>query len=536
VTQQDFANSDGTGAFSVRFAYDADGNRTSRIDPQGTTAYTLDALNRVVEEDPPGSEDFSFGFDAAGNLTSLADGSGTTTYDYDGLNQYVAMTEPGDATSTTFDYDANGQLTRTTYPGGVTLTRTYDASTGQLVGIVNRKPPAGTGSIFSEFGFGYSVGSDKGDVVQSMTASDGTDTNTTDYTYDALNRLTGAVTTGPTVNQYFEYAMDANGNRTSQVVNLSGSTSSGATTTSYAYNAGNELCWRYVGVSSYGCSSPPRGATTYSFNQAGEETSSRDGWAFSYDNAGQTTSITPAGGSAASQSYLGGGQEELVGNGSNVLTNSSEGVSSTTAGGATTYYGRTPDGTLVDERSGSSRAWYVFGYDVLGSVQGLVDGSTGDWVATRSYSPYGETVGSTGTDPNPFWYVGGNEVAAGLYHFGARYYDAAVGRWTQPDPLRQEADLQQGNQYLYSGDNPVNFSDLAGERGGPGTVCALRNGRVARHSCARETVAHLNHRGHSKPLSAKTIGEGLLCLGSWFFGPEAGALTCSGVVVSHLPG
>jgi RHS repeat-associated protein len=367
----------------------------------------------------------------------------------------------------------------------VTLTRSYDSTTNQLTGITNRKPPAGAGTILSQFTFDYSIGSDKGDLVKSTAASDGTNTNTTAYTYDALNRLTRAVTTGPTVNQYFDYTLDANGNRTKQVVNLAGSTSTGATTTSYGYNAGNQLCWKYTGTSTNACGSTPSGATTYTFNQAGDETGASSGLSFSYNNAGQTTSVTPAGGSATSHSYLDGGQNEVTAVGSTTLQNGDLGVSSTIAGGSTTYYGRTPDGTLVDERNGSSRSWYVFGGDVLGSVHGVVNGSTGNWVASRTYTPYGETNATTGSDPNPFWFAAGYLSTTGLYHFGARHYDPATGRWTQRDPVSQMTDLVQANGYLYAADDPVNSDDAAGlMAAGPGAVCSLRNSAAARRACA----------------------------------------------------
>ncbi|MBL9025789.1 MAG: RHS repeat-associated core domain-containing protein [Myxococcales bacterium] len=63
----------------------------------------------------------------------------------------------------------------------------------------------------------------------------------------------------------------------------------------------------------------------------------------------------------------------------------------------------------------------------------------------------------------------------GLVRFGARDYDAEVGRWTAKDPLRfQQADGP--NLYLYVGGDPVNFRDPrglygddGGGEGGPGS-------------------------------------------------------------------
>ena len=49
--------------------------------------------------------------------------------------------------------------------------------------------------------------------------------------------------------------------------------------------------------------------------------------------------------------------------------------------------------------------------------------------------------------------------ATGLIHYRARYYDPALGRFTQPDP----AGFVDGiNRYAYVGNSPVNFTDPLG--------------------------------------------------------------------------
>jgi uncharacterized protein RhaS with RHS repeats len=49
-----------------------------------------------------------------------------------------------------------------------------------------------------------------------------------------------------------------------------------------------------------------------------------------------------------------------------------------------------------------------------------------------------------------------------VLHFGERWYDPAVGRWTQQDPIDQTGDLKQGDRYTYVGGDPVNLVDPAG--------------------------------------------------------------------------
>ena len=57
-----------------------------------------------------------------------------------------------------------------------------------------------------------------------------------------------------------------------------------------------------------------------------------------------------------------------------------------------------------------------------------------------------------------------SEDHAGLYYFGARYYDPEIGRWLTPDPL---GFIDGPNKYLYVADNPLNLLTRGGywERG-----------------------------------------------------------------------
>ena len=90
--------------------------------------------------------------------------------------------------------------------------------------------------------------------------------------------------------------------------------------------------------------------------------------------------------------------------------------------------------------------------------------SAGGVVNTYSYDPYGRTVASTGTTANPFGFDGQyRDAATGFYKMGQRYYDPAVGRWTQQDPLAGRLqDPQSLDRYAFVEGNPVNFVDPSG--------------------------------------------------------------------------
>lgn len=49
----------------------------------------------------------------------------------------------------------------------------------------------------------------------------------------------------------------------------------------------------------------------------------------------------------------------------------------------------------------------------------------------------------------------------GVFYFGARYYDADVGRWVSTDPAEQFWDLY---SYAGNGYNPINATDPDGEK------------------------------------------------------------------------
>ena len=74
-------------------------------------------------------------------------------------------------------------------------------------------------------------------------------------------------------------------------------------------------------------------------------------------------------------------------------------------------------------------------------VVGLTD-STGALVGneTYQYDPYGQLIPrqprSAALCTNAWRFASGYyDVSTGLYKFGIRYYDPAIGRWTQRDPV-----------------------------------------------------------------------------------------------------
>jgi RHS repeat-associated protein len=180
-----------------------------------------------------------------------------------------------------------------------------------------------------------------------------------------------------------------------------------------------------------------------------------------YNAQEQATNMT-VGSNAMNMTYTGMGQSERLTNGASTYQYDATGVSN--LNGGTTTFVHTPDGDVISERigtvtlgggGGTTYATYYYLYDGLGSVVAVADAS-GNIRDTYSYDPYGNTTSVSEPVSNPFRFTGAIwDSASGLYKMGERFYDPAVGRFTQPDPSGQEG-------YTYAGDNPTNNVDPEG--------------------------------------------------------------------------
>jgi RHS repeat-associated protein len=100
---------------ALEYEFDPNGNRIVQVDRLSQeTSYEYDALNRLVDFDPPGEGSTAYAYDPAGNRTE----AGATTYEFNDLNQLTSA-----ADGTTYDYDDTGRLVEATQ--GETST-TYD--------------------------------------------------------------------------------------------------------------------------------------------------------------------------------------------------------------------------------------------------------------------------------------------------------------------------------------------------------------------------------------------------------------------------
>ena len=100
----------------------------------------------------------------------------------------------------------------------------------------------------------------------------------------------------------------------------------------------------------------------------------------------------------------------------------------------------------------------------------VVINQSGTVEETNHYYPFGGVFGTAG-NTQPYKYNGKElDTKKGLnwYDYGARHYDAALGRFTTNDPLAEK--YYSMSPYTYCADNPVKFIDPNGMEYAPGDL------------------------------------------------------------------
>ena len=115
--------------------------------------------------------------------------------------------------------------------------------------------------------------------------------------------------------------------------------------------------------------------------------------------------------------------------------------------------------------------------DHLGSPVLVVNSSTGQIVQEVHYNEFGKILSDSNPGFQPYGFAGGiYDQDTKLTRFGARDYDAKVGRWISKDPIRFDGGdvnlygyvgtvgkpMIETNLYGYSFSDPINFIDANG--------------------------------------------------------------------------
>lgn len=430
-----------TGAFSISYTLDKNGNITAMTDRAGSTSWVYDENNQPTSEartQNATTRTASYRYFANGLLSGWTTfSSQTVSLGYDTALRLTSQTDPRDTgRAISFRYDTRGRRNRITYGSGVYQELTYDKA--DRIDLMTLKTSAGTIRQSFDYYYGFSsTGARQADYrkgfVVSVAEQDGTNISNVSYGYDDLDRLTSATRTG--LNPFTQtYSYDGNNNRTSFVNN--------GTTTSATYDSANQMT--------------SLGGVAHSYDRNGNLTGFGSN-TLTYDRADDWT-----GGTINSQSVafgydgLGRRTNRSIGTARTDFWYDQTGLSLETGAASATYL-RDPKGTPLSVYNGTL---YNYGRDRLGSVTGLI--STGGTLNTSyRYDPYGQSIGTTGTAYNALRYTGVYfDSATTFYRMTQRYYQPSAGRFTQLDPL--PSTIISINRYQYASCNPANITDPTG--------------------------------------------------------------------------
>ncbi|NBD09932.1 RHS repeat protein [Corallococcus sp. c25j21] len=472
------------------FAYDGNGNllRESLLKqtPSGAvedaTTYTYDALDRVKtrlrEQD---GKQLSFEYDAMGHRTRVTDSDGVVTgYAYDALGRLRQATLPVGVVEYRSWPDSLPK--GVVWPNGLSEGRCYDAA-GQLLELVTVRGSVSdtcqaNGPVVSQFAYTYDANGNRLTQVESRT-SPSTQvlgaSETTQYGYDVLNRLTGVASSDK---QATLYRLDAVGNRTgerrasirfvkglgpeaysvqpkaltrdvtatfNQVNWLSGFVD--------AKDASRNTVLNYDLMGNLVEKVTQEGTRTFAWDIRNTLTAVYDNGQevgrYDYDNNLQRTKRKAASEDVAYVLDDGFVLQEL------------DGAQATHPSKRRYHYGGGP--LAVSEVT--SAATNFLGTDALGSVTDALS-TSGAVTAARQYDAWGNPRSGTAPTVSDFklGYTGHQyDVETGLTYARARYYDSELGRFLSRDSHEGMLDVAQSlHRYVYAASNPLRYSDFSG--------------------------------------------------------------------------
>jgi RHS repeat-associated protein len=258
------------------------------------------------------------------------------------------------------------------------------------------------------------------------------------FSYDALNRLTGA--TGIYGTEGYTY--DANGNRLSSILNSFPET--------YTYDTQSQHLLQTVNG----------GTRNYSYDGNGNTTDNGNRQ-FTYGDNNRLKDAQIAGSPVATYTYNGQGERvKKVGTDTTLYFYDQNGqvLAETDAQGNTTQEYLTVEGMSLGMVSGGTVVTYIH-TDHLGTPQLITDASQAVvWAA--DYTPFGSVNLTTETVTNNLRFPGQYfDAETNLFYNHNRYYDPTLGRYITSDPIGLGAGT---NTYAYAGANPAMYVDPSG--------------------------------------------------------------------------
>ena len=418
-----------------------------------------------------------------------------TTNDYDHVGRLLTVrhriNDQDTVTLLKNEYNEIGQL-KTKSVGGDALSSGFHSSTSYAYN--ERGWTVNTASPYFSYMLKYNDGAVpqyNGNISEQHWGHGATTSSTYSYSYDKLNRLTNGTSTGTAMSEAMSY--DDMGNITTL-------TRDGGTPIAYSY-AGNRLTALSGGLSG-----------TYSYDANGNALTDRTGMSLSYNYLNLPDS---AWNGTVSVGYL---YDAL---GTKLRKYSNQGGDRDYVGGI--EYGssgieliHTGEGVAYRNISDNTYTYRYNLTDHLGNIRATLyrnpSTQTVEILQADDYYPFGKQYVVSAGD-NMYLY-NGKELQGelgGQYDYGARFYDAEIGRWNVVDPLAEQG--RRWSPYNYTFNNPIRFIDPDGMwpndgikkffKGFGTTLMDIANGSqlhnqvISSVSTAISTVEHLSKGDYS---------------------------------------
>ncbi|MFE9439200.1 DNRLRE domain-containing protein [Streptomyces sp. NPDC006602] len=454
------------------------GNAVKTVAGGKTLTRVFDLLDRLLSYTDADGGTTVTEFDKYGKPVKVSDDTGSTTYAYDRTQEprgFVTSVTDSIAGTFTARYGPDGQPVEQTYPGGYVRKDTYNAA-GESTGRTYTRSSDG------EIVYGQHIEL----TTQGAIASDTASTDSKEYSYDRLGRLTKAVqstTAQGCVTR--DYRFDETGrsiagrmNRTSKTVTPAAEdgscASTGGTVTTSSYDSADRLLTAGYTYDAFGrtTATGTGSANTYWANDLVEsQTASDTRQSWTLDPALRfeafTTEKKQADGTWANATsklnHYGDDSDEPRW----IIEDTTQGTLTRNVSG--------PDGDLTATTSATGDVELQFA-NLHGDVSITLDTA----MTTPKVLLYDEFgVPTDGQAPQRYGWLGGKqrsgEALDGVILMGARLYSPELGRFLQTDPDPGG----NANAYDYCSGDPVNCVDLDGHWGFSWKKAFRRVARVA---------------------------------------------------------
>jgi len=449
------------GPVTATYGYDPASGRLAVL----STAVPVEGISRIFSQ--------SYTYDSYGNRIAGNTGHGSWTQTYhaeSGLPNVLTYGSLTVASTPWASYDSTSwAIKMITYGNQVRSQFAYDADQTRLANLVHYGLQ---GITLAQWSLQYDA---VGNLVKEVDALTG---KSDQYGYDALNRLVSGVIQSPTYGeQLLGFAYDAFGNRilgkTDGPASVPGTFNISFAPGNPALSQHNQLPAQMTNGAYTGALYSPQGNLTQIYQAPGDASKVVT---LGYDALGRVTSVfSKSTGLTETYQYRADGlrvgiREFMNGtyrrtriqvyNDARQLVGQYEKI----AAGSLTWkrdilYLGTREAAEID-----SVGMHVTQVDHLGSPR-LVTDPAGQVESRQKYLPFGELLEQTGNFKSAKGYTNHEQTeASGLIYMQARFYVPWVGRFTSPDPARDQhfEDTQSWNIYSYVQNNPVMKTDPTG--------------------------------------------------------------------------